>query len=120
MDGYCEISFNGTGGGTYYIPCDRVGDLNEEGININGTSFYAYSSIYGSDYDKRIQFPSLAKPRYYTSSSYNYTVINNMSNIVFNDKALMYRRYGQYDFYPVLLILLGINILVNLFFRRAK
>lgn len=118
MDGYCEISFDGTGGGTYYVPCDRVGDLNEEGINCSSTSFYGYSSIYGSDYNKRVQFPSLAKPRYYTSNSYNYTVIENMSNVVFNDKSLFYRRYGQFEFYPLLLIVLGINILANMFLRR--
>lgn len=118
MDDFCEITFDGTGGGTYYIPCDRVGDLNAQGININSSSFYAYSSIYGSNYDKRVQFPSLAKPRYYSSDSYNYTVITNMSNIQYNNRSNYCRRYTQSNFYAILLIVLAINILTNMFLRK--
>lgn len=118
MDGYCEISFDGTGGGTYYVPCDRVGDLNEEGVNLGSSTFYGYSSIYGSYYDRRVTFPSLAKPRYNSSYNSQAVVIENLSNLVFNDKALMYRRYEQASFYPVLFILLAVNICANIFLRK--
>lgn len=89
----CEITFSGTGGGTYTVPADQVKYISKDMINTgySGT-IYLYPS--GSVQSTRQNYIALQPglyPRYYTSSSYNYTEITNAADVTFNVKAQFYR-----------------------------
>lgn len=120
MDDYCAFTFEGNeGSGTYYVPCDRVGDINESLVNISSSTITCYSSIYGNYYDKRIQLPALAQPRYSASNTSTVTLITSVTSLTWNDRAQYLRNFERYKgFETVLLMVCIFGCILNLVRKR--
>ena len=89
----CEVTFSGQYGGTYNVACDQVEYINEELINVGSNStIYLYPDTTAAGTNSPyIALRSMSYPRYYSSNSYNYTEITNVSHVSFNGMSNMYR-----------------------------
>ena len=89
----CEITFTGTGGGTYTVPADQVQYISTDLVN-TGSSSTIYLYPVGNPQSTRVNYIALQPglyPRYYNQNNYSYTEIQNASNVTFNVKAQFYR-----------------------------
>lgn len=87
----CTVTFDGTYGGTYNVPCDQVQYINDELINVGSSStIYLYPAAAQSSRNQYIALQSMLYPRYYSGSGYGYTEITNASNVTFNGLGNLY------------------------------
>lgn len=91
MSDGCTVTFDGTGGGTYIIPCNMAEYIGSDLVNHNSSNFYGYSHVSsGSREYPYISFGSNSYPVYYESyQSQHY--ITNASNVTFNSESYYYR-----------------------------
>ena len=89
----CEITFTGTGGGTYIVPADQVKYISKDMVNTgySGTIYLYPSGTVQSTRQNYIALQPGLYPRLYNANSYNYTEIQNASNVSFNVTAQYYR-----------------------------
>lgn len=89
----CEITFDGSYGGTYNVACDQVQYINDDMVNVgtNSTIYLYPDATSASGNSSYISLRPMSYPRYYSNNSYNYTEITNVSNVKFNGTGNMYR-----------------------------
>lgn len=116
MDDYCEVTFEGTYGGTYYVAESQVKYINESNmVNTSNSTIYLYSSPLQGTNSYVISIPAFSYPRYYSNSNYYY--ITNAHNISFNNRAYYVRNFDVVEI--CLLTLLCCVCFMRLLFRRG-
>ena len=112
-----KVTFEGTGGGTYYVPWDQVQFISNDLVNTGyaGTIYlYPDDSVQSTRQNYIALQPGLY-PRYYSSNSYQYTEITNAHNVEFNVIA-QYFRFKEV-IHCGLMFILSCFILIKLFSR---
>lgn len=116
MDDYCEVTFEGTQGGTYYVAESQVKYINGSNmVNTSNSTIYLYSSPQQGTNTAVISIPAFSYPRY--SSGNNYYYITNAHNITFNNRANFVRNFDVVEI--CLLTLLASLCFIRLLFRRG-
>ena len=111
MDGGCTVTFDGSYGGTYNLPCKSVNDFD------NLLVFYGDTSIFISDNINRQGNRLICQPNCtpaYVNSSDEYVYLT-PTNVTWNDRSIFYREYD------LILVFCLITLLVLRFvtiFRR--
>lgn len=107
MDDYCEVTFEGDQGGTYYVACNLVGYIDRESmVNTGSSTINLYSSPQQGSNTAAISIPAFSYPRYTYNNQYRY--ITNAHNISFNNRASFIR-----DFDVVEICLLTLLVCVS-------
>lgn len=110
-DSGCQVTFEGTRGGTYYVACNLVEYIDEQNLfNHSNNNIILYPSIQQGNSQDTITIPALSYP-YYTSNTYRY-YITNASNISFNFKSAFYRERSM-----VSIVLLALVVTISLINR---
>ena len=89
MDGSCTVTFGGSFGGTYYIPCDAVNSFDDSLV------FYGDTRITISDSLNHLGHTLYCQPYCtpaYIDSNDQYVYLS-PSDVTFNSRALFYREY---------------------------
>ena len=111
MDGGCTVTFGGTYGGTYYLPCNAVNDFDDSLV------FYGDTAIFISDNINKQGNRLICQPNCtpaYVNSNEQYVYIT-PTDVTWNDRSLFYREYD------IIMVFCLITILVLRFvtiFRR--
>lgn len=111
----CEVTFTGSHGGTYTIPCDRINDIRDDMVNIGNSTIYLYPSGQALT-DSSYPYISIERghyPRYYSSNYQQYDYITNAANVRFNFLGNYYRE--KVFITPMLELLLAFCLIVRLF-----
>lgn len=117
MDDECTVTFDGDQGGTYYVPCNVVGYISDDGLyNTSNSSISLYTGIQSGNSTAYITIPAFSYPRYTVNNQYRY--ITNARNISFNNKANFIRNFDMVETY--LLSLLALVSFINLIVRRGN
>lgn len=116
MDG-CQIYIEGqdtsTYNGWYYIGCNSVQYITDQGYNSSASSITAYQSI-STDGNRgnRVVFPSYSLPYYQSSSGYNYSYFS-IASVRFNSVGYLYREKELIDLF--VLFILSVFLIMRLF-----
>ena len=111
MDGVCTVTFGGTYGGTYNIPCDSINDFDSSLVFHGATSIFISDSI--NNQGNRLICQPNCTPAYVNSND-QYVYLT-PTDVVFNDRSLFYREYD------IIIVFCLITLLVLRFvtiFRR--
>lgn len=92
MDEACTVTFDGSHGGTYIIPCDRVSYINNDLVNTGSSSFNGYLDYSQGNNVNYITFASNSYPSY-RGTGVTTQYITNASNVTFNNRAHFYREF---------------------------
>lgn len=112
MPDLCEVTIDGTYSGTYYVPSNQVQYLTSDFKNNGSTTIYMYKT-YGDSYPQ-IRISSNGYPTYYSQNNYSGVVLTDVSSVVFNKQAMVYRSQPFYSlFNSVLLCLLAVAVLLR-------
>ena len=116
MDEFCEVTFTGDQGGTYYVACPLVQYISEDGmVNSGNSTIYLYTSPQQSNNSYAISIPAFSYPRY--SSGYGTVYITNATNVSFNNRS-HYFRESEYVEIILLTLLASISLIRLLLPRR--
>lgn len=110
MDDACEITFEGTRGGTYYVACNLVEYIGEELVNTGSSTISLYPDFQQGINQNTITIPALGYP-YYTSGTQRY-YITDATNISYNFASSFYRERGMVE-----IVLIGIVATLSLIHR---
>lgn len=117
MDDFVLVTFEGTYGGTYYVPANQVRYLSKDGLfNTSSSTIYLYKDVLSDSQQAYISIPAYSYPRRYTNN--NYTYITNASNVRFNGYGEFLRSYDLVE--VMLLTLISSVCLIRLIFRRGR
>lgn len=116
MDDYCQITFTGDHGGTYYVACDQVQNISSRMFNTGNSSINLYKNIRQGINQEYISIAALSYPVYHPASGSNTSYITNASVTGFNDRGYYFREYQILDL--SLTVTLTILLLINVFLRR--
>lgn len=114
MDDYCEVTFEGDQGGTYYVACSLVEYIADDMVNTGNSTIYLYTSPQQSNNSYALSISAFSYPRY--SSGYNTYYVTNATNVSFNNRSNYYRERQMVD--PVFSILISAVLLINLLIHR--
>lgn len=116
MDDYCDVTFEGDQGGTYYVACNLVEYINGSDLSNTGSnSINLYTSLQAGNNSAYISIPAFSYPRYLSGNQYRY--ITNAHNIRFNNKASFIR---DFDIVEVVLITLLASISLIRIIARGR
>lgn len=100
MDGSCGVTFGGSHGGTYYIPCDRVNDFDDSLVYYGDTPFTIWDDINHTGNSLYVQ--PFCTPAYKNQNDlYVYT---SPEDVVFNNRAIWYRSYDSVIIFCLVLL----------------
>lgn len=91
MDGGCTVTWTGTYGGNYGVPCDVIDNFDSSLVYHGSSSFTIYSGVNHNGNAVYIQpecYPS------YRNTNYNYVYFV-PENVTFNDRSIWYREYDS-------------------------
>lgn len=114
MDDYCEVSWEGTQGGTYYVACPLVEYISDELVNTGNSTIYFYTSPQQSNNSYALSASAFSYPRYYSGNNYYY--VTNARNVSFNNRSHYYRERQFVD--PIFSIIISAILLINLLIHR--
>lgn len=114
MDDYCEVSWEGTQGGTYYVACPLVEYISDELVNTGNSTIYFYTSPQQSNNSYALSASAFSYPRYYSGNNYYY--VTNAYNVSFNNRSHYYRERELVD--PIFSIIISAILLINLLIHR--
>lgn len=114
MDDYCEVSWEGTQGGTYYVACPLVEYISDELVNTGNSTIYFYTSPQQSNNSYALSASAFSYPRYYSGNNYYY--VTNAHNVSFNNRSHYYRERELVD--PIFSIIISAILLINLLIHR--
>lgn len=116
MDDYCEVTFTGTKGGTYYTACNLVQYISDDNlVNTGSSTIYLYSSPQQSNNSYDIQISAFSYPSYYSGNTRYY--ITNATNISFNNRAHYYREHDMVEI-VLLMCVVAVSFIRMLLPRR--
>ena len=117
MDDFVLVTFDGTFGGTYYVPANQVRYISKDGLfNSSSNTIYLYKNVLTDTQQAYISIPPYSYPRRYTNNAYTY--ITNADNIRFNGYGEFLRSYDLVE--VMLLTLIASVCLIRLIFRRGR
>lgn len=117
MDDYCEVTFEGDQGGTYYVACSLVEYIdNESMVNTGNSTINLYTSPQQGYNTNYLSIPAFSYPRYYSGNNYHY--VTNAHNISFNNKSNFYRNFDVVEI--TLLTLLASLAFIRTLSRKGR
>lgn len=114
MDDYCEVSWEGSQGGTYYVACPLVEYISDELVNTGNSTIYFYTSPQQSNNSYALSASAFSYPRYYSGNNYYY--VTNARNVSFNNRSNYYRERQLVD--PIFSIIISAILFINLLIHR--
>lgn len=100
MDGSCTVTFGGSHGGTYNIPCDTVNDFDDSLVYYGTTPFTIWENINHTGNSLYVQ--PFCTPAYKNQNDlYVYT---SPEDVVFNNRAIWYRSYDSIIIFCLVLL----------------
>lgn len=112
----CEVTFEGSRGGSYYVACNLVPYISENLTNTGSSSITLYPSINQGNSQNNITIPAVGYARYTSGTSTIY--ITNASKVTFNLASQYYR---QRDLVEIVLLGLVVTItLIRMIFRGGR
>lgn len=114
MDDYCEVSWEGTQGGTYYVACTLVEYISDELVNTGNSTIYFYTSPQQYNNSYVLSAAAFSYPRYYSGNNYHY--VTDAHNVSFNNRSNYYRERQLVD--PIFSIIISSILLINLLIHR--
>lgn len=116
MDDYCEVTFEGDQGGTYYVSESQVKYINGSNmVNTSNSTIYLYKNIQSGSGQYTLSIPAFSYPRYSSNNTYYY--ITNAHNITFNNRSNFIRNFDVVE--VCLLTLLACICFIKLMVRRG-
>lgn len=95
MDDFCEVSWEGTEGGTYYVACPLVEYISDELVNTGNSTIYFYTSPQQGNNSYALSASAFSYPRY--GNNYNYYYVTDAYNVSFNNRSHYYRESGMVE-----------------------
>lgn len=100
MDGACTVTFTGSYGGTYYIPCDSVNDFDDSLVFYGDSTFSIYDDI--NHTGNKLYVQPFCTPAYLNDDDL-YVYIT-AEDVVFNDRSIWYRSYDTIIIFCLVLL----------------
>lgn len=100
MDDACTVTFDGSRGGTYYIPCSHASDFDSSLVYYGDTPFTIWENI--NHQGKSLYVQPFCTPAYKNSDDlYVYT---SPENVVYNNRFNWYRNYDSLIIFCLVLL----------------
>ena len=100
MDDSCTVTFDGSRGGTYYIPCSHADDFDSSLVYYGDTPFTIWENI--NHQGKSLYVQPFCTPAYKNSEDlYVYT---SPENVVYNNRFNWYRNYDSLIIFCLVLL----------------
>lgn len=115
MDDFCEVSWEGTQGGTYYVACPLVQYISDELVNTGNSTIYFYTSPQQSNNAYALSAAAFSYPRYYSGNNYYY--VTNAHDVSFNNLSHYYREHDMVEI-VLLTMVVSISFIRTLLHRR--
>ena len=100
MDGACTVTFGGSHGGTYYIPCDRADSFDNSLVYYGDTPFTIWDDV--NHHGNSLYVQSFCTPAYKNSDDlYVYT---SPEDVTFNNRSIWFRSYDDILIFCLILL----------------
>ena len=100
MDGACTVTFGGSHGGTYYIPCDRADSFDDSLVYYGDTPFTIWDDV--NHHGNSLYVQPFCTPAYKNSDDlYVYT---SPEDVTFNNRSLWFRSSNDIIIFCLILL----------------
>lgn len=100
----CTVTWDGSHGGTWYVPCDQVGYITDDFINSGVSSITLYSSISQGGSVDRVIMPANQYPYYRAQNGYNNEYLDVVQNVRYNWVSNFYRDRPVVDIFVLMIV----------------